>query len=67
MIQIYVPGNIEVTGSIEDGGTENVTYTADTVKKKALYTSTNPNNGTAKRDATVAQVSVSSSTFAKRK
>ncbi len=67
VIQIYVPGNIEVTGSIEDGGTENVTYNADTVKKKALYTSTNPNNGTAKRDATVAQVSVSSSTFAKSK
>ncbi len=67
VIQIYVPGNIEVTGSIEDGGTENVTYKADTTLKKALYSSTIPNGGTAKRDATVAQVSVSSSTFAKSK
>ncbi len=67
VIQIYVPGNIEVTGSIEDGGTENVTYKADTTLKKALYSSTIPNGGTAKRDTAVAQVSVSSSTFAKSK
>ena len=65
VIQVYVPGNIEVTGSIESGGTTGVTYTPDTTLKKALHTSTNPNGGTAKRDVAVAQVSVSGSTFAK--
>ena len=62
VIQVYVPGNIEVTGSIENGGTTGVTYTPDKVLKKALYTSANANGGTAKKDVAVAQVSVRGST-----
>ena len=65
MIQVYVPGNIEVTGSIENGGTTGVTYTPDTTLKKALHTSANPNGGTASQGSAVAQISVSGSTFAK--
>ncbi len=65
VIQVYVPGNIEVTGSIVDGGTAGVTYTPDTTLKKALHTSANPNGGTASQGSAVAQISVSGSTFAK--
>ncbi len=65
VIQVYVPGNIEVTGSIENGGTTGVTYTPDATLKKALNTSADPNGGTAKQGTAMAQVSVSGSTYKK--